>query len=211
MGIFLRGKFMNYKITFKMQSPIVVYEPIMFDSLLMYAYIKEKLGYVPQLLEIGDESNIELPDYLLKKHESGVYLASVMQSDDEPLLDLSNFTKHFHKRNIDLIENKKLKILTSKGQYKSYNLPFETKNYDSVYFVIDTENIDEVMRLLNNHIASIGKKRNRGYGLIENISYEQTDLKILRPAPDIDGDLYLPVKPPYWRVNDLIQQRMIEI
>ena len=202
---------MNYKITFKMQSPIVVYEPIMFDSLLMYAYIKEKLGYVPQLLEIDNESNIELPDYLLKKHESGVYLASVMQSDDEPLLDLSNFTKHFHKRNIDLIENKKLKILTSKGQYKSYNLPFETKNYDSVYFVIDTENIDEVMRLLNKQIASLGKKRNRGYGLIGNISYEQTDLKILRPAPDIDGDLYLPVKPPYWRVNDLIQQRMIEI
>lgn len=211
MGIFLREKSMNYKITFKMQSPIVVYEPIMFDSLLLYAYIKEELGYVPQLLEIDNESNIELPDYLLEKHESGVYLASIMQSDDEPLLDLSNFTKHFHKRNIDLIENKKLKILTSKGQYKSYNLPFETKNYDTVNFIIDTENIDEVLRLLNKHIASLGKKRNRGYGLIESISYEQTDLKILRPVPDIDGDLYLPVNPPYWRINDLILQRIFEI
>lgn len=211
MGIFLREKSMNYKITFKMQSPIVVYEPIMFDSLLLYAYIKDELGYVPQLLEIDNESNIELPDYLLEKHESGVYLASIMQSDDEPLLDLSNFTKHFHKRNIDLIENKKLKILTSKGQYKSYNLPFETKNYDTVNFIIDTENIDEVLRLLNKHIASLGKKRNRGYGLIESISYEQTDLKILRPVPDIDGDLYLPVNPPYWRINDLILQRIFEI
>ena len=57
----------------------------------------------------------------------------------------------------------------------------------------------------------MGKKRNRGYELIEDISYEQTDLKILRPVPYIDGDLYLPVKPQYWRVNDLIQQRMIEI
>lgn len=202
---------MKYKITFKMQSPIIVYEPIMFDSLLLYAYIKEELGYVPQLLEIDNESNIELPDYLLKKYESGVYLSSIMQSDDEPLLDLSNFTKHFHKRNIDLIENKKLKILTSKGQYKSYNLPFETKNYESVYFVIDTGNIDAVMNLLNKYIYSLGKKRNRGYGLIDNISYELTDLKIVRPVPDIDGDLYLPQSPPYWRVDNIIQQKLTEI
>ncbi|MBX3045083.1 MAG: hypothetical protein KF896_15850 [Ignavibacteriae bacterium] len=202
---------MRYQITFKMKSPIIVYEPIMFDSLLLYAYIKDKLGYVPQLLEIDDGSDVELPETLLNKHESGVYLSSIMQSDDEPLLDLSNFTKHFHKRNIDLVENKKLKILTSKGQYKSYNLPYETKNYESVYFVIDTENINEVIELLSKHIYSLGKKRNRGYGLIDNISYEMTDKAILRPAPDDNGDLYLPIKPPYWRINALITQKLVEI
>lgn len=201
---------MRYKITFKMKSPIIVYEPILFDSLLLYAYIKDKLGCVPQLLEIDDGNSIELPDNLLIKHESGVYLASIMQSDDEPLLDLSSFTKHFHKRNIDLVENKKLKILTNKGQYKSYNLPFETKNYDTVYFIIDTDNIDGVMELLNKHIFSLGKKRNRGYGLIDNISYEPTSLKILRPVPDDSGDLYLPQSPPYWRVDNIVQQKLVE-
>lgn len=199
---------MRYKITFKMQSPIIVYEPIIFDSLLLYAYIKSEFGIVPQKLNIENDEVIELPDGLLNKHESGVYLASIMQSDDEPLLDLSNFTKHFHKRDISLIANKKLKILTSKGVYKSYNLPFETKNYDSVYFVIDTNNIDDVMNLLTNNIFGLSKKRNRGYGLISDVSCEPTTEPILRPVPDNDGDLYLPQNPPYWRIDNMLQQKI---
>ena len=202
---------MRHKITFNLESPIITYEPIMFDSLLLYCYLEDTIGAVPQWLNIKDD--IDLPDGLLNKHESGAWLASQMMTNDDPLLDLSFFTKHWETAFQHLVENKKQKILTSKGPYKSYNIPYETKSYESVFFVIDTDNIAEVARLIRNQCFSLGKKRNRGYGKVRNIEITQTDMKITRPIPTTEktGIIYMRTKPPYWSYEDIVRCKVEQI
>jgi len=200
---------MNYKITFKLASPLITYEPILFDALLLYAQIREEQGIVKQALSIDEV--IELNDGLLVKDVSGVWRSSIMLSNTDPLLSIANFTKHFDTKHIDLIANRKLSIDTQRGTYKSYNLPYETKQYYEVYFIIDTNNIDKVVYLIEKHIYNLGKKRHRGYGEIRNIEVTETSEKILRPIPDKNGDIYLPAIPPYWRNSDLVLQKITTI
>lgn len=192
---------MRYKATFYLKSPVIFYEPIFFDSLLLYCYIKDKFGFVPSNMSIENPIQFDL----LNRHSSGVYLASIMQYEESFISDITNFTKHWCKSHQYLVGNKKT-FKINQGTYKSYNLPYETKNIDKCWFVFDTENIEEVKRLINNYCYSLGKKRNRGFGAIEKIEFEETNEEIIRPIPcKKEPDIYIPLSPPYWEVKNCIE------
>jgi len=191
---------MRYKATFHLKSPVIFYEPLFFDSLLLYCYIKDKIGFVPSNMSIDEPIEFDL----LNHHSSGVYMASVMQYEENFITDITNFTKHWHKSHQYLVGNKKT-FKINQGAYKSYNLPYETKNIDKCWFVFETENIEDVKRILNTYCFSLGKKRNRGFGAIEKIEFEETTDGIFRPIPcESNPDIYIPLNPPYWEVKNCV-------
>lgn len=195
---------MRYKLNIKFKNQVSFIDPIMFDSLLLSFYIKETLGFIPTQLSIKNEDIIELPDgYLIEKN--GFYLASQLCWDKETELQFnSNFTKHFDIANVEYAHFKgKRKILTNKGDFKSYNLPMLNRVIDNAYFVFETENIDKVKELLSKHLISLGKKRNRGLGRVESWSIEKSELPIIRPIPSENG-FYIRLKPPYWEMSNSV-------
>lgn len=204
---------MRYKISFYLNSPIsFTFKPI-FDDLLLYCYIIDKHGYVPQPTTMTEENIIKLPDELLKKHNSGVRYCSYMMFEDSPYAESKSFwVKRFNQTKPELIKQTG-KIDTQRGFYKSYKMPLRQIDLEKVWFIFDTENKSEVERLCG-HIHGIGKKRNQGMGEVERFEIKESDGKIIRPVPvaAIPGDklvknlesigrvnkIYTRIEPPYW-------------
>ncbi|MFW6232400.1 MAG: hypothetical protein ACOC4D_00005 [Bacteroidota bacterium] len=202
---------MKYKLYIKFQSQVSFIDPIMFDSLLLSFWIKDTTGFIPSRLNIPVEEIVELPEGLLKEKD-GYYLASQLcwQHTDE-LQYTSYWTKHFHHKNYDKAYFKgKRKILTNKGENKSYNIPMLNRAIRDAYFVFETENLPEVQRLLSKHLLSLGKKRNRGNGRVADWSIEETSLPIVRPVPAENG-FYIRLKPPYWEMSGSVPCEVQEI
>jgi len=202
-----------YKITFHLTDPICFIDRPVFDSILAYAYVKEKNGFVAQKLNLTKEEMIDFSLMPLKLHKNGYFIASQMFFDEA-----INFTGSWKKRwdnqhdyLVDFGEGKKRKIEINKGEFKSYDMPLNLYSIPEVYFVFDSDNVNEVERLIEKHIAFIGKKGSQGYGMFDTFSIDEIDLdfdkNILRPIPvefligkDKEGYeiKYTSWKPPYW-------------
>jgi CRISPR type IV-associated protein Csf3 len=203
---------MRYKLNIELETAINFIDPIYFDALLLSLYIKDQFGFVPTQLEIKKEDIIELPNGLIVKHEEGFYLASQLMYEAQDIQFTSYFTKHFDVKNAHFAKFKgKRKILVNKGEYKSYQLPQLLHSIKDVYFVFESDNIEAVKMLLEKHFFALGKKRNRGWGIVKEWNITKTEEKIKRFAPiEIEKAdpnapiIYLRKTPPYWSMEDAV-------
>lgn len=214
-----------YKITFELDSAICFSELPLFDGILAYCYVKDKLGFVPRSLNYNQDEmekffkEMQFDKIPLRLHEDGYFLASYMQYNKSSEESFSGSWKkrwaNKHDKFADFGKSKRV-IEIGKGKFKSYDTLLNLHAIDKVWFYFDSDNISEVERLLSKHLYGLGKKTSQGYGKIKSMILEQIDYnpfeKVIRPVPipkDItdqektklllDGRVQLcRIFPPYW-------------
>lgn len=216
--------FTNFKVVFKMGSPVVTTDFIILDTLLSACKAKEILGdeFYSGKNVYGTKEMIEsmLDPIIDKKH--GVYCTSIGIGDNREYV--SSWTKKWDDKNDDLVNFKdgvKQRVDIGSGHFKNYHMPMVMKTYKDITFYIRGDK-NEIERLLTTYISYIGKKGSQGYGQINKMVFEDTegdfshfkDCEIMRPIPaenckDYIGHLVnknflinsrtLPTIPPYWR------------
>jgi hypothetical protein len=207
-----------YKIVFKLNSPICFIDPPIFDGILAYCYIKEKLGAVPQKLNLSKDEVMDFSPMPLKMHEDGYFIASQMQYDCS-----INFTSSWKKRwdskhdSIADFGKSKRKIAVNAGEFKSYDMPKNMYTIPTCWFYFDSDRVDQVEYLIKEYCWGLGKKRSQGDGEIEELKIEAIEMdffeNLLRPIPIRlikKGGLkenykikYTSWKPPYWLMDNM--------
>lgn len=208
-----------YKITFKLNSPINFIDKPLFDGILAYCYMKEHYPNFERKLSYSKDELIDLSDLPIKKDNSDCFIASWMQYDKE-----IEFTGSWKKRwanqtdyLADFGKNKR-QLRINQGEFKSYSVPLILKSIPQVWFYFDSDNVEEVNRLIDKWLWGIGKKTSQGYGEIDHFKIEKIDYNpfkdnVIRPIPIsglnlsdkektelmMSGKVGLHcIKPPYW-------------
>lgn len=206
---------MFYKITFEFKAPIVFIERPTFDAILAFCYMRETYGEFDQKLNLSAAEAIDflpvLPLSVKENDEIKYFNASWLLFDEEAAIELTDsFKKRFDFFNDDLVDfgGKTEKIIINKGEFKSYDIPISTHYVNRGWFYFESEDIEQVKRLVSKHLYGIGKKTAYGYGAIktfhvEHIEYDPFSEKILRPIPVLEkitkeNMQYCAYKPPYW-------------
>lgn len=210
---------MDYKITFNISSPMCFFERPMFDSIIAYAYVMDKHGvnlFTP--LSYTKEEQSIIDNIPITKFKNRYYLASSMMYDDTNILNNINSKKKRWDSNYDFLASfgkSKRQLDTKRGTFRSYDIAYEEKLIDKVWFYVNTDNIGYIVQLLSNYIFGIGKNIKLGHGEIKDyniLKLNSDDIfekKLLRPIPVDMGltDEQLKCKyiirhfgyyPPYW-------------
>lgn len=218
-----------YKITFELNSAICFVDKPLFDGLITYCYIKDKLGFIPYKLNFSKQElenfakELEFDKIPLKKHSDGYFIASYMQYEDKKVEFTGSWKKRWanqHDKIADFGKSKRV-VEIDKGAFKSYDMPLNLHSISKVWFFFDSDNVKEVERLVTKYLVGIGKKTSQGYGEIKNIELEKIDYNpfeegIIRPVPlpkeitDFEKTtlmmenklLFCRYQPPYWSMVD---------
>lgn len=203
---------MNYKITFHFTAPVSFIDKPIFDSILAYCYAKDLLDNVPQYLNIEKEQMIDFSPMPIIQHEQGYFMGSWLMFEDVS----ETYTKVRKKweNKFDFLadfEGNKRKVCVSRGAYKSYDLQINLHHIKEGCFFFQSNDLQEVRRLIDSYLVGIGKKVGYGYGRfshyeIESLDYNPFEKEIIRPIPANENDLLRPNakfrimswKPPYW-------------
>lgn len=216
-----------YKLNIKFYSPMVYFHPPTIDSIIAFCIAKEsarKEGLTayynqPQALPFHNAGLDVL--HKIIKHKGGAHgvpVASYFQPDQE-IEYLDSWKKRFDSAHAKIAHfgHGARRINTASGQFRSYNVPLDTKvvGSGSFFFIGDRQ---EVLRLLRGNIVGIGKKVSEGFGWIDRLSIEESDfiwrdILRLRPVPvstainyGIDGArLVCAWKPPYWKRENICE------
>lgn len=203
---------MNYKITFQVKTPISFQDILMFDGVLAYAYAQEQLKGVEQDTQKLTYSKDELIDFSpmpLVMHPDGYFMASWMFFNETGAVEhLSSWKKRWANEHDELANfgKQKRKVRVNAGTFKSYSMPIRLVDVGECWFYFQSENVSEVIRLLDTHIVGLGKKIAQGYGLISSfevaeLSYNPFLNDIIRPIPTSEKGnnvRYIGFRPPYW-------------
>lgn len=207
---------MIYKITFELASPISFLEKPVFDSLLAYCYMREKLGGFEQKLDLLHEECIDFPSLLpLKSKESAgakYSIASWMFWEESQCKEFQeSYKKRFDFYNDSVLHfnGKTEKIAIDKGEFKSYDIPFTVYSIPRVWFFFESEEVSDVIFLLKKHLMGIGKKTAYGFGRIKSFLLQECEedpfVRIIRPIPaeqPTPDTRFCGFRPPYWaRIN----------
>jgi len=203
-------EFEPMKITMKMRSPVVTTDYIFLDGLISSAVFQDR---VPNYFDLPEDRNdlIHIPLPLTWHGIKHPFYAASIGFAEDIIEDVERWRKRTE------IESKK-KIAIGSGKYKIYDMPIPTQYAESWVFYANG-NIEEVQRLLETHISSIGKKCSQGFGSVREIVVEASehdwsvikDGVPMRPIPVDDADqfeldcdvmMYFAFRPPYWhRLN----------
>lgn len=179
-----------YKIIFKMSSPICFIDRPIFDALIVYCWMKEKYGNVPVKLDLPQEELSSFAGLPIEYHSDGYPITSLMIFDNqEDLQYQGSWKKRWANRHDSLADfgRTQRKIHTGKGAFKSYDMPLPLHNIDFAVFFFKGD-AEEVSRLIDRHLAGIGKKISQGYGFFESYKIQPAsdilfDRMLLRPIP----------------------------
>lgn len=200
---------MNYKITFKIKTPMSFSGAVMFDGILAYAYAQEQLTGVDcqtQKLSYSKDELIDFSPMPLVKHEDGYFMASWMFYEDT-VEYLGSWKKRWANEHDELSDfgSQKRKVRINAADFKSYDTPIRLVDIPECWFFFQSDNPDEVSRLISNHVFGIGKKTSQGNGLIESFSITPIDYNpfknTIRPIPvgaPGPGIQFVGYYPPYW-------------
>lgn len=204
----------TYKITFIMDAPLAFVTPPLFDGIMAYAYVREKMGskFVQTLNIDKDDKMLDFEDLPIQRHEKGYFLASRMFWDEKRAVPhIQRWRKRWaskHDRIADFGKGKR-KVGVGSGEYKSYDMPLTCITIDKVWFYFRSEKLEEVKYLLEKWVNFIGKKRAQGYGYFDRFEIEECNYDFplgSRPIParfvdmrNVSGTVkYCSWKPPYW-------------
>ena len=148
----------NLKIEAILQSPISITRDIInFDGLIAICVANEMglkdTKYNPDIkLKLPIDYDTELELY---KASCGFYAGK--ESTEK-------WYKRWDSENEQYLELNK-KIETGRGKYKNYAMPIRICNAKNITFYARADK-NEMQRLLNAHIHTIGKKSSQGYGIV---------------------------------------------
>lgn len=201
---------MNYKITFKLKTPVAVSDTIMFDGLVAYAFAQESSKFNNGRLSISKDDMIDLTKMpIVYNKEEDYFFASWMLYDvDGAVEHLGSWKKRWANENDEYADFGKniRKVRINNADYKSYNMPIRLVDLGECYFYFQSNDVDEVRRLIETHIVGLGKKVSQGNGVIESFEIEESEYmfdNIIRPMPitKLTPNVvtrYIGFKPPYW-------------
>jgi CRISPR type IV-associated protein Csf3 len=216
--------FKNLKITAMMSSPICAIEPISLDAIISAAKAMEIVGddYYSGKNVCGSKEMIDgiLSKIFDKKYD--VYCASIGIGENREFI--GSWSKRWDTRNDGIVKQDKKgkhRADTGSGYFKNYHMPMILKSYKNIVFYARGDK-EELKRLLDNNIHSVGKKRSQGYGriskwVIEEIGEDNSivnEVVLMRHIPfehkDELGDIkhYVaekPLIPPYWRNDNIVK------
>lgn len=207
----------QYRISVNFYSPMVFYDPPMFDALVGYAWLKKNTETMCRYITPHKSRKYDdLVDEGVKKHikftSDGVPLCTFMLFDGEPVDFTDSWKKRWESKyaNYASFGKAKRRINTASGKYRSYNMPLPGKLVKSGYWEFFGDKA--VVGLLEKTIWGIGKKSGMGFGIVDDYQIDESkndELFILknRPVPlslarqygIIDGTMrYCSWIYPYW-------------
>lgn len=195
-----------YKLTFNLKTPIILdHNGLMLDSLLAWSYFNE-MGVRENLLHIKDLQRADVP---ITMHPDGYHICSRLLYEESES-DLIVYKKKY-RTNQARFANAPAKIQVNKGEYKSYQIPYQTIPITKAWFIFESDNLDLVEHRLR-RVLGLGKKVMTGNGQIESYKITEIDSsvwdqQIWRPIPErmIDKDRWTDIELryqswhyPYW-------------
>ena len=179
-----------HKITFEMSWPICFVDRPIFDGLMVYCWMTEKYGNIPVRLDLLAEQLCEFKGLPIDYHKDGYPLSSIMLFDKgQDAQYTGSWKKRWAEKSDGLADFKKSKrkFHAGKGAFKSYDMPIQLHNIKTVWFYFKGD-AEEVGRLIDQHLAGIGKKISQGNGFFDSYEIESADDRIfedilLRPIP----------------------------
>lgn len=206
----------RYLINFELAGPIRRPEiPIMLDSLLAYAAVREA-GLVIAEPEEYNAVIEALPIRKIAFNGDYFYAASPLVFSDPTCMSSLDISKsnNYQRYLLAFRFNGKLPLECSNQlnqgnkEWKMGRISMPIISYKTASAVIDTDDIDKVMALLKN-ISFLGKKRSIGLGRVANITSQEAPegTKIVRPLPadmfTVQGPVFAQrLKPAYWLQED---------
>lgn len=186
-----------YKITFTLKSGFCAAYPPLFDSILSWAYCvayaNRDTDLRGELVWMSDDDSrvFDFSTVLTIVYRDGLPCASEMFWDkDAAVLDVIRKRKKWDNKNDDIADfgKKKAQAQINKGEFKSYDIPYQVTVVDKVWFYFESNDLEGVRDLLR-YVVGLGKHASEGYGEIESYEIEpESELsfesgRILRPIP----------------------------
>jgi len=211
------NRFIPFKITFKMGSPVCITTPwISFDGLLAHLMLLDAFG---QDFFITPKK-LDLSPYLPKnrrllplKKTGDIYHASVSQFIPHSI-KVTQIYKRFEERWANKLNKKK--IYLGSGPFRSYILkqPYVPCK-EVVYYVCG--DVDIIKWFIEEYLVGLGNDIRIGFGTIRNVIFEQIDEDwsivangiAMRPIPismceEYEDTAYLPYRAPYWSPKNVV-------
>ncbi|MDQ1339792.1 MAG: hypothetical protein QG567_946 [Campylobacterota bacterium] len=169
--------FVNMKITFDLNSELIADRFLSIDSILLNAHysLLRKKGDMATGVFVEAEDDLEsLSQWIEVKH--GALSGSIWYLERDAFLMLHNapIRKTTNPQAIFDATGKKItsdsKRTPQSGEFKRFDLAFETMQVDSVYFYVrgDRDYIEKLCK----EVKYIGKKASAGYGWIKGFAIE---------------------------------------
>jgi len=158
----------NLKITFFMESPLILDRTTTIDGIILsayYAYLKDKGKVLP-----FDKEHKAI-DFIDKKNN--VFSGSIwyIDKDAEVLFDFETIVKKPEYKKIYEFTKKKK---ANDSLYKAFLSTDETMVVDSIHFYIKAKK-EIVENLLKAKVFALGKKQSIGFGVIQGIDVQEVD------------------------------------
>ena len=197
-------------LTLRTLKPVAGNDALHLDGLLAKAVVIEAMRGKP-LAPTEDAYYMPLPLGLERLHLG----LPVWQCNDFAAVDAAVGHTHYHQRSdsnpydpaatVATLPQKKRRRMppTTEGQYMSYRVPLQYTEADC-WQCEAVGNADEVLRLLNEYISSVGKKGSHGWGRVLSWAVESINqFELSRPVPTAVGTgpfnaQIMGWTPPYW-------------
>lgn len=209
---------MTYKITFNMlPTGFAIAGQLMFDGIVAYAYAQDVLPEDKKgigRMSYSPDEQIDFSPMPIIQHESGAFMASWAFWPDGSASGTHTLLKKWDEEHDGMAYFGKSRraVAIDRGEFKTKQIPISYISARQVWFYFQSDNPNEVERLIKQHVHAIGKKANRGYGMYKDFTIEPCEnvfaTSIVRPLPMLNGEKptfddgarfqYTAWKPPYW-------------
>lgn len=186
----------RWLVTANMKSNIVVNGYMYLDGILKYARIRDWFG--EDYYNLTDEIVVKIVDLPLTR-SGGVNLCSMATHEGQEYAD--KWRKRFNVLRAESWKDMK-KLETHRGQFKNYDMPIRVIATKQVRWVVVGDN-NELQRLLDTYVHSIGKKGSQGYGVVGSWDIQRFNGEGQRhfPVENIEKGMnieFTGYKPNYW-------------
>lgn len=187
----------NYKITFRGMRTVAFQQQIMFDGLLAYAYIQEH-GTADDkgTGKLSIQTAFDFSGLPLERHRDGYWMGSWMFYDENKASkQVQTSLKKWDEQYDYMADFGKAQraVHIDRGEFKTTQIPIQVVTVPEVWFFFRSDNVDEVSRLIEKHIAGIGKKVSRGHGFFSHFTIEELAEnpfdEIIRPIPATESEV----------------------
>jgi len=212
------NRFIPFKITFKLRTPVCVTTPwINFDGLLGHLIMMDtfgqdffvlpkKLNLTPYLEQVGNRRLLPI------KKTGEIYHCSVSLFSPHSI-HLTQIYKRFEERWAGNLRQKKIRI--GSGHFRAYAMKEVYIPAKEIIFYVNGD-MKLIERLIRSYLVSLGNDNRIGFGAIKNIVFEEMEEDwslvangiAMRPIPvsmceEYDDATYIAYKGPYWEPRNV--------
>ena len=172
-------------------------QQIMFDGLLAYAYVQEHgTSDDKGIGKLSIQTPFDFSGMPIECHKDGYYSGSWMfYNKDKASKQVQTSLKKWDEQHDYMADFGKAQraVQIDKGEFKTTQIPIQVLTVPEVWFFFRSGNVSEVHRLIEKHIAGIGKKVSRGHGFFSSFVIEELAKnpfgEIIRPIPVTEAEV----------------------